>query len=240
MKRWQQGLIVIIASVSATVAVLAIALAWGPHRCEVAFPMVVGCAIGSYESLAGGLIASVAALFAGWLAWNAVQAQIEAEDRRRAADGVEVEEILKEDVDYYAEALRAIWRILEEADSEGVDMTNAQTAQKIDGVMYGIGKITEPTRISSSRRMVGVLGWKRRRLYEEMFDQLEELSQFTDKADFDVFDCMTTVRSLADYLQRIQPNVGQYFEGFFRRGGKAWTLGYAIEVQAGVNDQDNR
>jgi hypothetical protein len=72
MSRWMQGVCIVLGSIAATVAVLAGALAWGPHHCKAAFPMVIGRALGSYESLAGGMIAASAALIAGWLAWNAV------------------------------------------------------------------------------------------------------------------------------------------------------------------------
>jgi hypothetical protein len=46
-----------------------------------------GCSMALYESLAGGLIAAGGALFAGWLAWSAVQEQVEIERRKlRAAE----------------------------------------------------------------------------------------------------------------------------------------------------------
>src|SRR5215831_3948097 len=54
MSRWMQGVCIVLGSIAATVAVLADALAWGPHHCKAAFPMVIGCALGSYESLAAG------------------------------------------------------------------------------------------------------------------------------------------------------------------------------------------
>src|ERR1700694_960334 len=100
MNRWTQGLLIILGSMAATTAVLAGALAWGPHHCKLAFPMVIGCAMGSYESLAGGIFAASAALFAGWLAWSAVQVQVSAEERRANADRVEIESVLQDDLDY--------------------------------------------------------------------------------------------------------------------------------------------
>src|SRR5215213_2087130 len=75
MKRWMQGFSIILGTMAATVLVLAGAVAWGPHHCKHAFPMVIGCAVGSYEGLTGGMVAAGAALFAGWLAWSAVQVQ---------------------------------------------------------------------------------------------------------------------------------------------------------------------
>jgi hypothetical protein len=113
MTRSVQGLCIVLGSIVATVAVLAAAVAWGPHHCAAVFPKIIGCAFGNYESLSGGMVAAGAALFAGWLAWSGVQVQIAAEERRAAADKVEVERVLQDDLDNFADALGAIWRILE-------------------------------------------------------------------------------------------------------------------------------
>jgi hypothetical protein len=82
MNRYVQGLLIALGSMAAIVVVLGSALAWGPHHCKLAFPMVIGCAMGSYEDLSGGIFAASAAIFAGWLAWSAVQVQINAEEKR--------------------------------------------------------------------------------------------------------------------------------------------------------------
>jgi hypothetical protein len=181
MKRWIQGLCIALGSVIVTVAVLAAALAWGPHYCKPAFPMVIGCALGSYESLAAGIIASAAALIAGWLAWSAIQAQIEAEAKRAVADRVEVEEILKQDIDTFADGLAAIWRILDSFDEDEAEFDRT----KLEGVSYGIEVIAKESWLSTSRRMVTVLGWERRRAYEQLFDGLEGLQRFRNVDDFD-------------------------------------------------------
>jgi hypothetical protein len=241
-KRWMHGLSFVLVSIVATVAVLAAALAWGPHQCKTAFPMVIGCAIGSYESLAGGMIAASAALIAGWFAWSAVQRQIDADERRAIADWVEVEAVLKQDVDNFAEALAAIWKILEgfdespEAESNRSPEEESDRSQKIAGVIYGIEAITKESWLSTSRRMVTALGWERRRTYEELFDGLERLGRFRDVAHFDASEVLSAVSNVGDDFEAAQPDSGNYFEGLFRRGGKAWSLGYAIEVMAGVAD----
>jgi hypothetical protein len=68
-------------------ALLAMAVAWGPkHDCVVQFPKIIGCAIGSYEGLSAGLIATGGALIAGWLAWSASRDQILLA-RRQSAEG---------------------------------------------------------------------------------------------------------------------------------------------------------
>src|SRR6266446_4903092 len=136
MNRWTQGLIIIVGSTGATALVLAGALAWGPHHCKLAFPMVIGCAMGSYENLAGGMFAASAALFAGWLAWSAVQIQISAEEKRAAADRVEIEKVLHDDLDYMAEALASIWKILADLD-QSPPPADVLTV-RLEGVTYGI------------------------------------------------------------------------------------------------------
>jgi hypothetical protein len=181
MKRSVQGFCIILGSMIATVAVLAAALAWGPHQCEPAFPMVIGCAIGSYESLSGGMVTASAALFAGWLAWSGVQVQIAAEERRAAADKIEVEQVLQGDLDTFAEVLGAIWKILERFDADEDAEINRT---KLEGVAYGIEKIANDAWLSSSRQMVAVLGSKRRRDYEQFFAGLERLGKIRD-ANFD-------------------------------------------------------
>ena len=44
---------------------LAAALARGPHHCALVFPKIIGSTLGNYETLASGLIAASAVLFAG-------------------------------------------------------------------------------------------------------------------------------------------------------------------------------
>jgi hypothetical protein len=77
MNRSIQGLCIILGSAVVTAVVLAAAVAWGPHQCLLVFPKIIGCAIGSYEALAGGMIAAATALFAGWLAWSGVSVKLE-------------------------------------------------------------------------------------------------------------------------------------------------------------------
>jgi hypothetical protein len=232
MNRWTQGLVIILGSMAATAAVLAGALAWGPHHCKLAFPMVIGCAMGSYEGLAGGMFAASAALFAGWLAWSGVQVQVSAEERRTNADRVEVERVLSNDIDSFAEALAAIWKILGDIDQEA-----PSDPTKINAVIWGIEQITDDAWLSTSRKMVTALGWERRRNFEALFSALETLGRFRNVDDFDVTDALYAVQSASGYCENLQPACSEYFEGLFRRSPKAWSLGYAIKMQAGVADE---
>jgi hypothetical protein len=193
--------------------------------------MVIGCAIANYESLAGGMIAASAALFAGWLAWNAVQVQIAAEEKRASAERVEVENVLQGDLDYLAEGLSSIWKILVaiETSPPPVDIDTV-----LQGVIYGIDRIAKADWLNTSRKMVAALGWERRRYYEDLFAGIERLGQFRDIKNFDVYEALNTVRSVSEYFELLRPETSQYFTGLWRHSPKAWTLGYAISANAGL------
>jgi hypothetical protein len=62
--------------------VLALAEVGGLAACHWAFPRWFGCVLYVHESLAAGLIAAAGALTAAWMAWTAVQQQINAERER--------------------------------------------------------------------------------------------------------------------------------------------------------------
>jgi hypothetical protein len=229
MKRQLQGLWIILGSIFATLAVLASALAWGPHHCKIAFPMVIGCTMGSYESLAGGMLAAFSALFAGWLAWSAVQVQINAEERRASADRVEIEKVLQLQLDDIAEALSSIWRILLKIDGD-----EPFPPERLEGVIYGFGEITKE--IDVMRTMVTSLGWERRRMYESFLDRLSRLSLFRDKDNFPIHDVLYDVMDVSSYVKALYPATEEYFKGLWERTPKAWSLGYTIAVRAGVGD----
>ena len=190
--------------------------------------MVIGCAMGSYENLAGGLFAASAALFAGWLAWSAVQVQISAEEKRAAADRVEIEKALQGDLDYMAEAHAAIWKILEDI-FETPPPPDVLTA-KLEGVTYGIDKLTN--NIATMRTMVTALGWERRRKYESWLYWLERLREFRSVNNFDVTEALNIVKPVGNFFEMLRPDTAKYFEGFWRRSGKAWDLAYTIEMIA--------
>ena len=129
MNRSVQGLCIVLGSIASIAAVLAAALAWGRHHCDPEFPKIVGCAIATYEDLAGAMVAAAAAVFAGWLAWSGVQVQIAVEEKRAAADRVEVEQVLQDDLDTFAEVLGAIWKILDRWDEMKTLRSNNKKSQ---------------------------------------------------------------------------------------------------------------
>jgi hypothetical protein len=99
----------------------------------------------AHENLAGGLIGAAGALIAAWIAWTAVQEQINSERERAAADRVEVERILSEDLTEYAEGMAAAWRLLvalpEDADQ---DRTSVATMDGYQFIASIIGSLAWP------------------------------------------------------------------------------------------------
>ena len=80
--------------------------------CHWAFPRWFGCVLGLHETLAAGLIGAGGALIAAWMAWTAVQQQINAERERMVADRKEAERLLAEDLTNYADGMAIAWREL--------------------------------------------------------------------------------------------------------------------------------
>jgi hypothetical protein len=111
-----EGTLVAAGVLTGMVAVLSMATAWGPHDpCSMQFPKIIGCALGSYESLSGGLIAAGGALFAGWLAWSAIKEQIKLEKQKMI--GAKVEQLQQR-----AETISAALSATRTAYSKGNDL----------------------------------------------------------------------------------------------------------------------
>jgi hypothetical protein len=89
----------------------------------------------------------------------------------------------------------------------------------LGGVIYGIEKITEDAWLSSSRKMVTALGWRRRRDYEQLFRGLERLGEFRDIDNFDAYEALAAVRSVSIHFELLREDTARYFEGRFRRAG---------------------
>ena len=80
--------------------------------CHWAFPRWFGCVLGLHETLAAGLMGAAGVLIAAWMAWTAVQQQINADRERTVADRKEAERLLAEDLTNYADGMAAAWREL--------------------------------------------------------------------------------------------------------------------------------
>lgn len=81
MDRWRQA--VLLAAILLAVIFLVLASAdagmvatVGAERCPLKFSKWFGCVLAAHENLSGGLIGAAGALFAAWLAWQAIMNQI--------------------------------------------------------------------------------------------------------------------------------------------------------------------
>jgi hypothetical protein len=212
---------------------LAMNVPQGAAQCALKFPKWLGCVVANHENLAGGLIGGAGTLFAGWLAWTAVSLQIAENQRQQEADRREVEEVLVGDVDNIADAIGAVWKVLETIDEND---TEEQAAAKLAAVTQGIGYATGGAWINTSREMIQALGWRRRREYTGLFDALEALGNFTNPVVSDVGSIVYAVRLAASYCQSISPDTDCYFENRFWGSAKAWSWGYSVLVTAGMDE----
>ena len=127
---------------------LALAEAGSGSSCHWAFPKWFGCVLAVHENLAGGLIGAAGALVAAWIAWTAVQEQINAERARAAADRVEAERILSEGLSVCAEGMAAAWRLLVALPE---DAEHARTLAVHEATAYMADWVSRPEKIASYR-----------------------------------------------------------------------------------------
>lgn len=79
MPRSIQGALLCAGIFTAIIGLLAATDAGSAPHCAAVFPKWLGCILATHEGLAGGLIGSGGAIFAGWLAWTGVRDQVQAE-----------------------------------------------------------------------------------------------------------------------------------------------------------------
>jgi hypothetical protein len=192
-----------------------------------AFPRWFGCVMSAHEGLAGGLIGASGALIAAWVAWSAVQQQINAERERATADRLEAERLLSEDLTVYAEGMGAAWRLLAElpkdADKERVRRVYEATA-------YMATRLSRPEAIANYRPMAAILGWDKRGRYDGLLRGIEELKSFVDPELIDDPDEVLGVfRKLSYDFEYCLPATSEYFAGLWRRAPKA--MGFADWVR---------
>ena len=211
---------------------LVLALAqWGSgSSCHWQFPKWFGCVLEAHDSLAAGLIGAGGALFAAWIAWTAVQHQINAERERATADRVEAEQLLSTELSEYADGVAAALRYLSEVlHSETADKHPAQAVY--EAVAYVAEHVSPTERIANYRAMADTLSWDRRIRYGLLLRGLDELRQFKDlKAiQADPQEALDLLRRLAYAFMSCLPNTSYYFEGLFLGSAKAMTLADMVE-----------
>jgi hypothetical protein len=184
----------------------------------------------------GSVIGALVALIAAAIAWTAIQHQISADEQRAKADRVEVENLLQAEMERIAEALAAIWRVLEVMDSQENDdeLRKLDKQQALVGITYGIEQLTRCSSINTGLSLASVLGWERRRLYEPVYKGLEQVRDLAATTHFDVWELLTAVKSVSLDVRLVRPETWDYFTGLLERAGKAWSLGESVLYQSGL------
>jgi hypothetical protein len=203
-------------------SILALAQWGNGGSCHWALPRWFGCVLSSHEGLAGGLIGASGALIAGWIAWTAVQQQINADRERAMADRVEAELLLSADLADYADGMAAAWRLLANL-PEGADAE--RTRQVYEATAYMATWLSRPEQIANYRAMVEILGWEQRTSYGGLLRGLEELQRFSKPESIDDIDeILSVIRSLSYSFEICLPSTSEYFRGLWRRTPKAYSL----------------
>jgi hypothetical protein len=212
--------------------VLALAEVGGVAGCHWAFPRWFGCVLYLHETLAGSLIGAAGALTAAWIAWTAVQHQINAERERMSADRKEAEQLLAADLSEYADGMAAAWRLLvavpnplpEPGAWEGTRQATAYMAERL----------SRADQIANHQAMAEILRWDRRRKYLALIKGLERLAQFsTPNAIKDPEELLNIIRNLADQFEYCLPQTSRFFGGLWRRSPKAMSFGDFVRHIAG-------
>jgi hypothetical protein len=113
MPRSIQGALLCAGILTAIIGLLTAADAGSAPHCAPVFPKWFGCILATHEGLAGGLIGSGGAIFAGWLAWTGVRDQVQAErDLSTARERENQKAILIEMKDLF-DTLNEIWRAID-------------------------------------------------------------------------------------------------------------------------------
>lgn len=202
---------------------LALTEAGGNASCHWAFPRWFGCVLWAHETLAGGLIGAGGALVAAWIAWTAVQKQINAEQERMTADRKEAEQLLVEDLTDCANGMAAAWRLLL-AVPDPVPPPHDWEATR-QATAYMAARLSRPDRITNSRLMAEILAWDRRRKYMTLIKGLENLARFSDAPSIsEPADVLNVIRNLADDFEYCLPQTSEYFAGLWRRPYKAMSF----------------
>ena len=192
----------------------------------------LGCALNAHENLAGGMIGGCITPIAAWIAWNAVQDQINAHRALALADREEAERVLNVHLAEVAEGLAAAWRMLEETEGATSEvMTRVRSA-----VAYAVERSTSPERIKAYWQMLELLAWEKRLNFGRLLDGLDHLSAFSDEDKLgDCREFLDAVRRLSDDFQMCMPGTQEYFEGLWVPWAKADTFGDAVRRVGGFH-----
>jgi hypothetical protein len=210
--------------------VLAISEHGGESACNFDWTWF-GCVLRKHDGLAGGLLGALVTLAAAWIAWSAVQQQIEASRLLALADRTDAKRLLSEDLAYVADGLGAVWRIVHRLGANDVEASrNARIA-----IMWAIERIVEPETTKARKQMVSALGWEDRCKFASLVSGIEALRPYAyDHKLGDFSELMDVIRRISLDFELCLPKTTPHFDGFPRGWPKAMSFGDLIRRNAGV------
>lgn len=192
-----------------------------------------GCVLRSHENLAGGLASGAMTLVAAWVAWIAVQDQIQADRVARTEDGRTAERLLIQHLEYYAEGLATAWEMIVGLSSQkpaSIEQVRTATSEIIKVV-------TEPVAMAAYREMVKSLDWEKRLSFGDLLNELETLRAYKDANSLgDCSEVEGAIRRTSHFLESCIPDGHKYFSDLPQGSPKAWTLGMLAKHVANIND----
>lgn len=199
--------------------------------CKIDFTWF-GCVLRSHENLAGGLVGGAMTLAAAWIAWMAVQVQIQADNIARTEDRRTAEQLLIERLDGYAEGLAEAWQMI-------VDL-RSQRPPSIHEVRKAVAEVikvvTEPIAIAAYREMVMSLGWEKRLDFGHLLDEIELLRPHISAESLgDCSDVEGSLRRISHFFESCIPDAHEYFKELPQGSPKAWSIGTFAKHVAGLD-----
>jgi hypothetical protein len=190
----------------------------------------LGCLLTSHENLAGGLISGCFTLIAGLIAWVSIHEQIEADKMLASADRDEAERLLKQELSQAADALGALWRLIEE------DLTPSLTFERVQSAAeMALKSSATADAISLYRTMAATLAWEKRLNFTRLIDELEEVRRLVDANKPEKTDQLTAyISNMAWLFELCIPETEEHFKGLFRRTAKAYSTEDWVRYAAGL------
>ena len=160
-----------------TTAMLDEAKRCAPSIWQSQWPKYIGCAMAAHEGLAGGLIGAAGALFAAWLAFDAIQEQLAAERERHVTQQAEAKECavvcIAPSVHAAAEGLFAI--------DNAIHFRGDDTQQADDLVKLAVTHVHAQIERYEVRESLGDLGLDDRLLYLSIIGTLNVFVNISER-----------------------------------------------------------
>ena len=224
----------IVAALAILFAVLTVAQYGAKDACSFGWAWF-GCTLRQHDGLAGGLLGALVTLAAAWVAWRAVQQQIDEARLLAHGDRSDAKRLLSNSLLDVADGLGAVWRIANQVDTNDAEaIRSARSA-----IMWAIERITDPEDMKFRREMLGTLGWEDRSSFAPIVNGIDALRPFAYEKNLDDLTDLEVVIGRMSYdFENCLPKTAPHFEDFPRGSVKAMSFGDLVRRTAGVEGKE--